>query len=82
MGILDVVEGAFGTRLFVQDHLKIEDIPKDKKEDKLGEELKKFKDSRKNFSKEIESFKAQKAKKQKDLFAELDKRLKKESNKK
>ena len=82
MGIIDVVEGAFGTRLFVQDHLKIEDIPKDKKEDKLGEELKKFKDSRKNFSKKIESFQAEKAKKQKDLFAELDKRLKKESNKK
>lgn len=80
--IIDVVEGAFGTRLFVQDHLKIEDIPKDKKEDKLGEELKKFKDSRKNFSKKIESFQAEKAKKQKDLFAELDKRLKKESNKK
>lgn len=77
MGIIDVVEGAFGTRLFVQDHLKIEDIPKDKKEDKFEEELKKFKDSRKNFSKKIESFQAEKAKKQKDLFAELDKKLKK-----
>lgn len=82
MGIINVVEGAFGTRLFVQDHLKIEDIPKDKKEDKLDEALKKFKDSKKDFSKKIESFQAQKAKKQKDLFAELDKKLKKESNKK
>lgn len=76
MGVIDVVEGAFGTRLFVQDHLKVEDIPKDKKEDKLEEELKRFKDSRKKFSKKIESFQAEKAKKQKDLFAELDKKLK------
>jgi hypothetical protein len=76
MGVIDVVEGAFGTRLFVQDHLKVEDIPKDKKKDKLEEELKRFKDSRKNFSKKIESFQAEKAKKQKDLFAELDKKLK------
>ena len=79
MGIINVVEGAFGTRLFVQDHLKIEDIPKDKKEDKLEKALKQFKDSKKDFSKKIESFQAQKAKKQKDLFAELDKKLKKES---
>ena len=76
MGIIDVVEGAFGTRLFVLDHLKIEDIPKDKKEDKLEIALKKFKDSKKDFSKKIESFHAQKAKKQKDLFAELEKQLK------
>ena len=61
MGVIDVVEGAFGTRLFVQDHLKLEE---------------RFKDSRKNFSKKIESFQAEKAKKQKDLFAELDKKLK------
>lgn len=82
MGIINIVEGAFGTRLFVQDHLKIEDIPKDKREDKLEEALKKFKSAKKDFSKKIESFQAEKAKKQKDLFAELDKKLKKESNKK
>ncbi len=82
MGIIDIVEGAFGTRLFVQDHLKIENIPKDIKEDKFEEELKRFKNSRKNFSKKIESIQAQKAKKQKDLFAELDKKLKNKSNKK
>ena len=82
MGIINIVEGAFGTRLFVQDHLKIEEIPIDKKEDKLEEVLKKFKDNKKDFSKKIESFQAQRAKKQKDLFAELNKKLKKESNKK
>lgn len=82
MGIIDIVESAFGIRLFVKDHLKIEEISKDEKEDKLEEALKKFKDSKKDFSKKIESFQAQKAKNQKDLFAELDKKLKKESNKK
>ena len=82
MGIIDIVEGAFGTRLFIQDHLKIEEIPQGEKEDKLEEALKKFRDSKKNFSKKIESFQAQKAKNQKNLFAELEKKLKKESNKK
>ena len=82
MEIIDVVEGAFGTRLFIKDHLKLEEIPKGKKEDKLEEALQKFRDSRKDFTQKIESFQAKQAKKQKDLFAELEKKLKKESDKK
>jgi hypothetical protein len=81
LGIIDVVEGAFENHLFIKDHLKIEEIPKDKKEDKLEEALKKFKDSKKDFSKKIESFQAKQAKKQKALFAELEEKLKKGSGK-
>jgi len=80
LGIIDVVEGAFENHLFIKDHLKIEEIPRDKKEDKLGDALKKFKDSKKNFSKEIESFQAKQAEKQKALFAELAEKLKKGSD--
>jgi len=81
LGIIDVVEGAFEEHLFIKDHLKIEEIPKDKKEDKLEEALKKFKDSKKDFSKKIESFQAKQAEKQKALFAELEEKLKKGSDK-
>jgi hypothetical protein len=81
LGIIDVIEGAFENHLFIKDHLKIEEIPKDKKEDKLGDALKKFKDSKKDFSKEIESFQAKQAEKQKALFAELEEKLKKGSDK-
>jgi hypothetical protein len=79
--IIDVVEGAFENHLFIKDHLKIEEIPRDKKEDKLGDALKKFKDSKKDFSKTIESFQAKQAEKQKALFAELEEKLKKGSDK-
>jgi hypothetical protein len=79
--IIDVVEGAFENHLFIKDHLKIEEIPRDKKEDKLEEALKKFKDSKKDFSKKIESFQAKQAEKQKALFAELEEKLKKGSDK-
>ncbi|MBW2604828.1 MAG: hypothetical protein JRE28_11020 [Deltaproteobacteria bacterium] len=80
-GIIDVVEGAFENHLFVKDHLKIEEIPRDKKEDGIEDALKKFKDSKKDFSKKIESFQAKQAEKQKALFAELEEKLKKGSNK-
>jgi hypothetical protein len=80
-GIVDVVEGGFGTRLFIKNHLKIEEIPKGKKEDNLEESLKAFQNSRKDFTRKIESFQAKQAKKQRDLFAELEEKLKKDSNK-
>ena len=35
--VVEVVEGAYGTRLFVKDHLKIENIPKDQKISSLDE---------------------------------------------
>jgi len=81
LGVIDVVEGAFENQLFIKDHLKIEEIPRDKKEDRLEEALKKFKDSKKDFSKKIESFQAKQAEKQKALFAELEEKLKKGSDK-
>ncbi|MFO7553957.1 MAG: hypothetical protein R6W88_02020 [Desulfobacterales bacterium] len=81
MGIIDMVEGAFGNQLFIKDHLKIEEISRDKKEDKFEEALKKFQDSKKDFSKQIESFQDKQAQKQKALFAELEEKLKKGSDK-
>jgi hypothetical protein len=81
LGIIDVIEGAFENHLFIKDHLKIEEIPRGKREDKLEEALKKFKDSKKDFSKKIESFQAKQAEKQKALFAELEEKLKKGSDK-
>jgi len=82
MKIIDVVEGAYGTRLFVRDHLKIEEIPRDEKGDKLQDALRKFQTTKKEFTQKVESFQAKQAKKQKNLFAELEKKLKKELNKK
>lgn len=78
-GIIEIVEGAFGTRLFLKNHLKIEELSKIKKADSLGDAVKKFQSSRKDMTQKVESFRAEQAKKQKDLFAELEKKLKKGS---
>ena len=82
MGIVDSVEGSFGNRLFVRDHLKIEEIPREDDESKLEEDLKKFKESQKGLSQKIETIKAKQAQKKKDLFAEMEKKLKHELDKK
>ncbi|OEU72415.1 MAG: hypothetical protein BA864_10205 [Desulfuromonadales bacterium C00003093] len=82
MGIIEVVEGAYGTRLFIKNHLAIEEIPRETKGSDLEKELKKFQNTRTNYAKKIESFQTEQAKKQKNLFAELEKRLKDSLDKK
>ncbi|MGD8741738.1 MAG: hypothetical protein PVG34_15580 [Desulfobacterales bacterium] len=82
MGIVDNVEGSFGNRLFIRDHLKIEKIPREDDENKMEQELKKFQESQKGLSQKIESIQAKQAQKKKDLFAEMEKKLKQELDKK
>jgi DNA-binding Lrp family transcriptional regulator len=82
MGIIDEVEGSYGIRLFVTDHLKIETIPREDDGGKFEAELKKFKESQKELSQKIETIKTKQAEKKKNLFAEMEKKLKQELNKK
>jgi DNA-binding IscR family transcriptional regulator len=82
VGIVDSVEGSFGNRLFIRDHLKIEEIPREDDGSKLEEELKKFQESQKGLSQKIETIQAKQAQKKKDLFAEMEKKLKQELDKK
>ena len=81
-GIIDMVEGGFGTRLFIKDHLKIEMIPREEKGSRMNDEVKKFQDSRKEFAQKIESIKAAQAEKKKNLFADVEKKLKEQMGKK
>ena len=60
-----------------KNHLLLEDIPKDGEEDGLKEEVEKFQSSRKELSEKIESLQGEQKKKKKDLFAELDRQIKK-----
>jgi hypothetical protein len=62
--------------------LKIEEIPRQEDESKLAEELKKFQESQKGLSQKIENIQAEQAQKKKDLFAEMEKKLKQELDKK
>ena len=82
MGIIDMVEGAYGIRVFIKNHTKIEEIPRGTKESKFEDELKKFKDTQKQKTQKIESFQAEQEKKQKNLFAELEKKIKEDLEKK
>ena len=82
LDIIKAVEGSYGTRLFVSDHLKLEDLPRGELGSKFEDDLKKFQDTQKEFSRKIESFQTQQKQKKMDLFAEMEKKLKAELEKK
>ena len=75
-GIIESVENAQEIRLYIRDHLKIEEIPKGAAETQLDKELKNFQTSRKGLTQKVESFQAAQAEKKKQMFAELEKKLK------
>ncbi|MBW1820225.1 MAG: hypothetical protein JRI92_00445 [Deltaproteobacteria bacterium] len=82
MEIIEAVEGPYGVRLSVKNHIKIEDIPREEKESALSDELAKFKETQKSFAKKIESFTAKQKEKKESLFSDIEKKLKKELDKK
>lgn len=82
LGALEAVEGAYGLRLFVRDHLKIESIPKEGAPDRLQDELQKFQAAQKGVASRIESMRADQKKKKKSLFEEMEKKLRAEIEKK
>jgi hypothetical protein len=82
LGILEAVQGSFGTRLFICDHRKLEEMPRDDSGRKIEDEVKKFQDMQRSFTQKIESLQAEQAGKKKNLFAEMEKKLKEELDKK
>lgn len=82
MGVLESVIGTFGERLFIRDHLKLEDIPRGEVSRKLEDEVRKFQDLQRSFTQKIEALQAEQAGKKKNRFAEMEKKLKEEIEKK
>lgn len=80
-GIIAEVEGAYGNRLLVKDHLKLEEIPQEVPESKLEEELKRFRAEKDGLKKKVATIKAVQDKKQQDLFAQIEEKFKKDLKK-
>ena len=77
-GIVKVVESAFGDRWGIENHLALEELPKDEATRQMDEALQQFKAEKSKMAQKIETIKAQQAQKKKDLFSEIEKKLKKD----
>lgn len=74
--IIKIVEGTYGMRLFIRDHTLLEEIPQTEQENKLDQALKQFQASKKGYADKVASIQADQKEKRKNLFADLEKKLK------
>ena len=74
--IIDMVETVDEARIFIMDHRKLEDIPIEDDVSSIESELIKFKKSKEDQKRKIETFQAEQAEKKKKLHEELEKKLK------
>lgn len=82
LGAVEVVQGSFGDRVFLRDHLRIEEIPRGETGKRLEEELRRFRESQRQIERKVEAIQAEQAGKKKSLFAEMEKKLREELEKK
>jgi len=75
-GVVEMIEGAFGSKLFVRNHTALEDMAEEAQAPALAEEVKKFQDSQKGMAEKIASIKAEQKEKKKSLWADLEAQLK------
>lgn len=77
-GIVETVEDPFSVKLFVADYGKIEELPREVKESGLNQDLENFRKSKEDMTKKVETIQAELARKRADLFADLEKKMKKQ----
>ena len=76
LGVLEVVEAAFEERVYLRDHLKLEELPREEKASGLEAEVQRLKEEREKKEAEIQKFQASQEIKKKDLFSDLERQLK------
>jgi vacuolar-type H+-ATPase subunit I/STV1 len=82
LGIIDTLEDPFSIKVSVANHLEIEKIPRDSKEDKgLAKEIEKFQAQKMKAEKRVADIQAELAKKQKDKLAAIEAKFKKDMEK-
>jgi hypothetical protein len=76
MGIIEALQKPGGTRLFIKNHLIIEDIANQPEDNNLQSELDQFKKTREAQIKKIKTIQSEQAEKKKKLHEEIEQKLK------
>ncbi len=82
-GVVKTIEDPFAFKVSVKDYLAIETFSKEPEEDdKLAKEIEAFKAKKRDMDKEVAAIQAEIDRKKKDMFADIEAKLKQELNKK
>ncbi|MFH1984959.1 MAG: helix-turn-helix domain-containing protein [Pseudomonadota bacterium] len=75
-GIIKILEGPFGNKVDILDHVQLEEIPQEDLAPGMEAELEKFRQQRKGITEKVENIKAEREEKKKSLFADIEKAFK------
>ncbi len=76
LGVLELVEGAFGERIYLKDHLRLEELPREERASNLEAEVQRLKQEREKRQQELEKLQASQGSMKKELFSDLERQLK------
>jgi len=77
LDILEIIEDPFANRLAVANHLEIEKLPRQQKDEgRLARDLEQFMAKKKNMDKKVEEIQAAMKKKKQDLFSDIESKMK------
>jgi hypothetical protein len=81
LGVIDIIEDSYQTRVYVADHRKLEEIPRQEKGAASGfdKELEEYKEKRRKLASKVEAIQSELARKKEDLFADLETKLKEQN---
>ncbi len=79
-GVLETITAAYDGRLLLKDHLKLEQLPKIDQQPALQAEIERFQSKRDQLKDRVAAMRAQQKEKRKDLFADIENKLKKQLN--
>ncbi|MCF8024317.1 MAG: hypothetical protein K9J79_01680 [Desulfobacteraceae bacterium] len=82
MGIIETVEKSGETRVFVNDHLRIEDIEDRPEENSISEELEKFRKKKEGERKKLDDLRTSQQQKRKKVQEEIEQKLRNKLSKK
>lgn len=76
LAVLEMVDAAFEERIYLKDHLKLENIPREEKASDMEAEVQRLKEESQRHQEEIQKLQGSHESKKKDLFSDLERQLK------
>lgn len=78
MGVVNVVGAAGSHRIFIGDHLKLEELKEEDKGPSMENEVAKFKEQQSKIGEKVTQMQAEQKNRKKDLYADMEQKLKAE----
>ncbi len=76
LGVIEIVEGAFEERVYLKDHLKLEELPREERLSSLEAEVLRHLEESERHQEELQRMQSSHQEKKKELFSDLERQLK------